>query len=190
MIKRVPWLTVLVALQGFFFGCVDFIKNNDVLYTAMFAAGVEPVVPATYWAYGGWKAGITNAVVFLAGPFTCTLLIILYFLVRPWRVRDWKLLLAIAVASICLFSGMWDLTFTILVLRYWPGQLIGDEVAWLPLALSPEGEVIGISFSWQTGYYFILFRLMVGFLLPVMETMRPPSVRHIQVRHVKKRVRR
>ena len=44
MIKRVPWLTVLLALQGFFFGCVDFIKNNDVLYTAMFAVGVEPVV--------------------------------------------------------------------------------------------------------------------------------------------------
>lgn len=163
-VKRFPWFTFFLCCLGANFGVIDFIKNNDVLYAAMLASGMEPTVPATYWVFGGWKVGLLNTVVFLSLPFVLTMLIAFsaVFNVKPRNIKEAGMVF-LGAASV--FSGSWDLVFLGLTLQYWGGELLGGEIMWLPIAWSPDTGVVGISFSMVFGAWFIFFRLLFGLLL-------------------------
>jgi len=164
-IKTFPFLTLFIGLLGVSFGVTDFTKNNDLIYLAMALSGQEPTVPATYWAWGGWKAGLLGATFFLALPYVCVGLALIYVAwkgVRIYSLRDAVIMFA---GGACLFSGMWDLTFLALILNYWSGELIGSEVAWLPLWVNPDGSVGGITFSYGFGVWFIVIRILTGLAL-------------------------
>lgn len=168
-LRGVPWLTVLIAGLGATFGVNDFIKNNDIIYVALLCLGQTPTVPATYWVFGGWKAGLLGAVFWLSLPYVLIAMLAIYLAATGRAVRNHVQALALFLGGAALFSGMWDAAFLALVLNYWPGSLMGDTVAWLPIALGENGEVIGISFSWGFGVWFIVTRIIIGLttLLPI-----------------------
>lgn len=153
------------AIAGLCMGTNDFMFSNSKMYlTQLFLNSFNPeytiTLPPTMWELDPlW--GLVSATTFLSVP---ALMLAGCLLTGRYGHLSSKTQILFAVAGLIVYSACWDWIFATFIYNYWTPEMRGTEVAWLPLAFV-GGEVFGISFTWEFGWFFIYMRFMFALLI-------------------------
>ena len=164
----------------------DFLKNNDVISITNLAYGLGYEVPLTYWIFGTPQS-IINMLFFLVTIPLCTIYAFwLGYQTRSHIAFTSLQAILLIIAQLLLVSTIWDTVFTTLLFSFWNVQLLSDYCYWLPM-ITPNGQIGGIIFTWETGIWFIVYRWIAIIIVTTLLMIETKTTRQT---YEKRKIRR